>query len=54
MSLLDQGMQQNAEMAEQTSAASVELLGSANDLRGQISRFGREDGAASVPLSRAA
>lgn len=54
MSLLDQGMQQNAAMAEQTSAASVELLGSANDLRGQISRFGREEAAATPPLSRAA
>jgi methyl-accepting chemotaxis protein len=43
MSLLDRGMQQNAAMAEQTSAASVELLGSANDLRGQVSHFQRQD-----------
>jgi methyl-accepting chemotaxis protein len=55
MSLLDQGMQQNAAMAEQTSAASVELLRSAQNLNDQISRFRQQDGAAAAsPLSRAA
>lgn len=39
MATLDRGMQQNAAMAEQTSAASVELLRSAEDLRTQVSRF---------------
>lgn len=39
MGLLDQAMQQNAAMAEQTSAASVELLRSASDLTGKIARF---------------
>ncbi len=43
MGLLDRGMQQNAAMAEQTSAASVELLRGAEDLRGQVSHFRRED-----------
>ncbi|WP_196795287.1 methyl-accepting chemotaxis protein [Porphyrobacter sp. AAP82] len=55
MGLLDRGMQQNAAMAEETSAASVELLRSAEDLSGQVSRF-RSDEAqtATPPLSRAA
>ena len=55
MSLLDQAMQQNAAMAEQTSAASVELLRSANDLNGQIARFQRDEAAPARPaLSHAA
>ncbi|MBA4007583.1 MAG: methyl-accepting chemotaxis protein [Erythrobacter sp.] len=54
MSLLDQGMQQNAAMAEQTSAASVELLRSAEDLTNQISRFRRQERALAPPQSRAA
>lgn len=54
MSLLDQGMQQNAAMAEQTSAASVELLRSAEDLTNQISRFRRQERALAPPLNRAA
>ncbi|MCM0000498.1 MAG: methyl-accepting chemotaxis protein [Erythrobacter sp.] len=54
MTLLDRGMQQNAAMAEQTSAASVELLRSAEDLSGQVSRFQRHDAAAAPPLNRAA
>lgn len=41
MRLLDQAMQQNAAMAEQTSAASVELLRSADDLGQQVARFQR-------------
>jgi methyl-accepting chemotaxis protein len=45
MTTLDRGMQQNAAMAEQTSAASVELLRSANDLTGQVARFQRDDDA---------
>ena len=53
MGVLDRGMQQNAAMAEQTSAASVELLRSAEDLRDQVSRFRQQD-AAGMPLSRAA
>jgi methyl-accepting chemotaxis protein len=43
MGLLDRGMQQNAAMAEETSAASVELLRGAEDLRAQVSHFRRED-----------
>ncbi|WP_066532420.1 methyl-accepting chemotaxis protein [Erythrobacter sp. CCH5-A1] len=57
MGLLDRGMQQNAAMAEQTSAASVELLRSAEELSGQVSRFRQPDSAvapAALPLSRAA
>jgi len=55
MGLLDRGMQQNAAMAEQTSAASVELLRSAEDLSGQVSRFRSEEAqTAAPPLSRAA
>jgi methyl-accepting chemotaxis protein len=54
MGLLDRGMQQNAAMAEQTSAASVELLRSAEDLSGQVSRFREQNAAAAAPLSRAA
>lgn len=53
MRLLDRGMQQNAAMAEQTSAASVELLRNAEDLNGQVERF-RRDRAEAPPLSRAA
>ena len=53
--LLDRGMQQNAAMAEQTSAASVELLRSAEDLSGKVSRFRQPDSAVAIPpLSRAA
>jgi len=55
MTVLDRGMQQNAAMAEQTSAASVELLRSAEELSGQVARFRQQGGAAAVtPLSRAA
>jgi methyl-accepting chemotaxis protein len=55
MGLLDRGMQQNAAMAEQTSAASVELLRSAEDLSGQVSRFRQPDSTVAIPpLSRAA
>jgi len=54
MSLLDRGMQQNAAMAEQTSAASVELLRSAEDLSGQVSRFRQQERARAPGLSRAA
>ncbi len=39
MGLLDRGMQQNAAMAEQTSAAAVELLRSAENLNHQVARF---------------
>jgi methyl-accepting chemotaxis protein len=55
MGLLDRGMQQNAAMAEQTSAAAVELLRSAENLNHQVARFqpgGAEGGKAA--LSRAA
>lgn len=56
MGLLDRGMQQNAAMAEQTSAASVALLRSAEDLTGQVSRFRQQDSTADAAprLSRAA
>ena len=54
MSLLDRGMQQNAAMAEQTSAASVELLRSAEDLRTEVSRFRHQEAGSAPPLSRAA
>ncbi|HEY6964709.1 MAG TPA: methyl-accepting chemotaxis protein, partial [Erythrobacter sp.] len=53
MRVLDRGMQQNAAMAEQTSAASVELLRNAEDLNGQVARF-RRDRAEAPQLSRAA
>lgn len=43
MGMLDRGMQQNAAMAEQTSAASLELLRGAEDLNDQVSRFQRQD-----------
>lgn len=55
MAMLDRGMQQNAAMAEQTSAASVELLRSAEDLSGQVSRFRRQQDEVAPPrLGRAA
>ncbi|MFM7376794.1 MAG: methyl-accepting chemotaxis protein [Erythrobacter sp.] len=55
MSLLDRGMQQNAAMAEQTSAASVELLRSAKGLSGQVARFRQpESGATATALRLAA
>jgi methyl-accepting chemotaxis protein len=54
MSLLDRGMQQNAAMAEQTSAASVELLRSAENLNTQIERFRRQEATAAPKFSRAA
>jgi len=44
MGLLDRAMQQNAAMAEQTSAASVELLRSADELNHEVSRFARGGG----------
>jgi methyl-accepting chemotaxis protein len=43
MSVLDRSMQQNAAMAEETSAASVQLLQSAQSLNGQVSRFQRHE-----------
>lgn len=55
MAMLDRGMQQNAAMAEQTSAASLELLRSAEDLNNQIARFERQDARGNPPtFSRAA
>lgn len=45
MNLLDRGMQQNAAMAEETSAASLELLRGAEELNDQVSRFQRQDAA---------
>lgn len=56
MGLLDRGMQQNAAMAEQTSAASLELLRGAENLNDQVSRFQRQEvGSAALPaFSRAA
>ena len=39
MAVLDRGMQQNAAMAEQTSAASVQLLSSAKELNREVARF---------------
>lgn len=44
MALLDRAMQQNAAMAEQTSAASVELLQSADALKTHVSRFDHSGG----------
>jgi methyl-accepting chemotaxis protein len=41
MGMLDQGMQQNAAMAEQTSAAAMELLRGAENLNAQVARFQR-------------
>lgn len=56
MGVLDRGMQQNAAMAEQTSAASLELLRGAEDLNDQVSRFHRQDADPAVlpTLSRVA
>lgn len=54
MTMLDRGMQQNAAMAEQTSAASVELLRSAEDLRTEVSRFRHQEAGSAQSLSRAA
>ncbi len=56
MGMLDRGMQQNAAMAEQTSAASLELLRSAEDLNDQVARFQRQGDSSVGPpaLSRAA
>ena len=39
MTVLDRGMQQNAAMAEQTSAASVQLLSSAQQLNREVAKF---------------
>ncbi|WP_181443458.1 methyl-accepting chemotaxis protein [Porphyrobacter sp. YT40] len=39
MTVLDRGMQQNAAMAEQTSAASLQLLSSAQELNREVARF---------------
>lgn len=44
MCLLDRAMQQNAAMAEQTSAAAVELLRSADGLNSEVSRFTHSGG----------
>ena len=55
MTVLDQGMQQNAAMAEQTSAAAVELLRGAESLNQQVARFQRSEAAPPhAALSRAA
>jgi methyl-accepting chemotaxis protein len=54
MTLLDRGMQQNAAMAEQASAASVELLRNAEDLRTEVSRFRRQETDGPRLLSHAA
>ena len=56
MTTLDLGMQQNAAMPEQTSAALAELLRSARDLTGQVVRFQRDNdaGPAAPICSRAA
>jgi methyl-accepting chemotaxis protein len=50
MHMLDRGMQQNAAMAEETSAASLELLRSAQELTDQVAHFQRQDAAASTAL----
>ena len=56
LATLDQGMHQNAALAEQTSAASVQLLSSAEHLSSQVSRFQHSTHAVSGPMvtSRAA
>lgn len=55
MSLLDRAMQQNAAMAEQTSAAAVELLRSADGLNSEVARFTHSGGAhAAAHFARAA
>jgi methyl-accepting chemotaxis protein len=51
MGLLDQTMQQNTAMAEETSAASLELLRSAEELNAQVSRFQYDESPA--PASQA-
>jgi methyl-accepting chemotaxis protein len=45
MGLLDRAMQQNAAMAEQTSAAAVELMRSADGLNSEVARFSHSGGA---------
>jgi methyl-accepting chemotaxis protein len=55
MSLLDRAMQQNAAMAEQTSAAAVELMRSADGLNNEVARFSHSGAApAAAPYARAA
>lgn len=43
MGIIDCGMQQNAAMAEQTSAAALELLRNAEHLNHQVARFQRRE-----------
>jgi methyl-accepting chemotaxis protein len=54
MSLLDRAMQQNAAMAEQTSAAAVELLRSADELSHEVSHFSRSEAATPARIAYAA
>ena len=54
MGLLDRAMQQNAAMAEQTSATSVQLLRSAEGLSGQVARFNNGAPNLSPSLAKAA
>ncbi len=49
MELLDHAVQQNAAMAEQSSAASMELLNTASDLNGQIASFTWGDAGEQAP-----
>jgi methyl-accepting chemotaxis protein len=50
ISLLDRAMQQNTALAEETSAASVELLRSADELNHEVGRFRRSGAAPAAPL----
>lgn len=54
MSVLDRAMQQNTAMAEETSAASVELLRNADELNNEVARFNQTEAPAAARLSRAA
>lgn len=54
MAVLDRAMQQNAAMAEETSAASLELLRNADDLNHEVARFSRSESPAETRLARAA
>jgi len=54
MTMLDQAMQQNAAMAEQTSAAAVELLRGASDLDSQVAPFRHDHSRTTTPPERRA
>ncbi len=54
MAVLDRAMQQNAAMAEETSAASLELLRWADGLNREVARFSRSENSPPTHLAYAA